>query len=154
MLWERPRLESIGSDLLGGTTEDLYFAYATLTGDGTVTARIDGFYNANGNSVAGVMIRETLDSNSAFALAGRNKGNASIYRHRLGAGQNDGMVFGTGGPDRKWIRLEKQGNTIRSSVSFCEKNKFPHLQSFKVRQGLAQHTNGSHIALTIPIRLL
>ena len=43
--------------------------------------------------------------------------------------------------------------TLGSSL-FSWKTKYPHLQSLKVGQRVARHTNGSHIDLTITIRLL
>ena len=50
--------------------------------------------------------------------------------------------------------MSLHGNTLGSSP-FLWKTKYLHFQCFKSgTEGLARHTNGSHIALIIPIRLL
>jgi len=52
-----------GADIWG-TADQFHFAFKTLTGDGTIIARIDSITNTAVWAKAGVMIRETLDSNS------------------------------------------------------------------------------------------
>src|SRR5262245_46679909 len=53
-------MQSKGGDYSGSATADnFHFAYQTLTGDGTIIARVASV--SNGSSDAGVMMRETLD---------------------------------------------------------------------------------------------
>src|SRR5262249_49763985 len=56
-----------GSDIFG-TSDQFRFAYTTLTGDGTITARVVSQTNTNNAAKAGVMIRDTLAANAAEAL--------------------------------------------------------------------------------------
>jgi hypothetical protein len=51
-----------GSDLMGGTSDSFHFVYQTLSGDGTIVARVASVSSAYAE--VGVMIRETLNSNS------------------------------------------------------------------------------------------
>ena len=44
--------------------------------------------------------------------------------------------------------------TLSAPVSFCKKQISPFAIFLRGTEGLARHTHGSHIALTIPIRLL
>ncbi|MHC4702723.1 MAG: PA14 domain-containing protein [Planctomycetota bacterium] len=47
--------------------DEFHFAYKTLNGAGTITARVESVENTNDWAKAGVMIRETLDAGSKFA---------------------------------------------------------------------------------------
>jgi hypothetical protein len=52
-----------GADIWG-TADQFHFAYKTLTGDGSIIARIDSITNTDSWAKAGVMIRETFDPGS------------------------------------------------------------------------------------------
>ena len=55
---------------------------------------------------------------------------------------------------REWHLLSCcHGNTL-GPILFLWKTKHPHFQPFKAGQCLTPNTHGSHIVLTIPIRLL
>src|SRR5581483_11213364 len=89
MAWQDQDIGSVGlagsSSLASGTytvkgsgfgptnSDQFHFLYQTLEGDGTIIAKVTQLQNtADGFSVtafAGVMIRETLDANSKFAMA-------------------------------------------------------------------------------------
>jgi hypothetical protein len=51
-----------------GYHDEFHFAYKTLTGAGSITARVDSVENTNDWAKAGVMIRETLDAGSVHAM--------------------------------------------------------------------------------------
>jgi len=53
----------------GDYRDEFHFAYKTLTGTGTIIARVDSVQNTNGWAKAGVMIRETLEPGSRHAFA-------------------------------------------------------------------------------------
>lgn len=85
------------------------YSYATLSGNGSITARVDGLDNLGTYTKAGVMIRQSLNSNSAHAFLGLNpSGNVdSIWR--WAPGYNSANV-GTGtGP---WVRISRTGSTF------------------------------------------
>jgi hypothetical protein len=52
----------------GVEADEFHFAYKMLTGAGSITARVDSIQNTNNWAKAGVMIRETLDPESAHAM--------------------------------------------------------------------------------------
>ena len=60
-------LTASGADIWG-TADQFHFAYKTLTGAGSIVARVQSVQNTNGWAKAGVMIRETLDAGSKHAL--------------------------------------------------------------------------------------
>lgn len=61
------RLEAEGHDI-GGKSDQFQFAYAPMTGDGTITARIASAPNS-GWAKLGVMMRESLDPDSSHVSA-------------------------------------------------------------------------------------
>jgi regulation of enolase protein 1 (concanavalin A-like superfamily) len=58
----------IGSgDDIWGTSDEFYYVYKKLDGDGSITAGIPTYGSCNSWSKAGIMIRDTLDEDSAHA---------------------------------------------------------------------------------------
>ncbi|MHC4370692.1 MAG: PA14 domain-containing protein [Planctomycetota bacterium] len=55
-----------GTDIWG-SADEFHFAYKTLTGAGTIVARVDSVDRTHNWAKAGVMIRESLDAGSKFA---------------------------------------------------------------------------------------
>ncbi len=95
-----------GSDIWG-TADEFHFAYKTLTGPGTIVARVDSVQNTHEWAKAGVMIRETLDPGSkhAFAVVSGASGIAS-----QGRTDTDASPFGTteaGISAPHWVKLER-----------------------------------------------
>jgi hypothetical protein len=89
-------------------SDQFRYTYATLTGNGSITARLDGLDNIGTFTKAGVMIRQSLAANSAHAFLGVNPdgGIDSIWRSATGA--NSGNVNNSGfGP---WVRITRTGN--------------------------------------------
>jgi len=70
-LWFRGYSGSVGSfvDVNGVEADEFHFVYKMLTGAGSIIARVDSVENTNGWAKAGVMIRETLNPDSAHAFA-------------------------------------------------------------------------------------
>ncbi len=55
-----------GADIWG-TADQFHFAYKTLSGGGSIVAKVENVKNTNAWAKAGVMIRETLEPGSKFA---------------------------------------------------------------------------------------
>jgi hypothetical protein len=107
-----------GADIWG-TADQFHFAYKTLTGDGSIIARIDSITNTNSWAKAGVMIRETLDpgSPSIDAVISADNRVAMQWRETQGADM--------GSPDSSthtiansftlphWMKLTRSGFVFR-----------------------------------------
>ena len=121
-LWFRGQVASVGSFVEGpvgtvtmtaagsdiwGTADEFHFAYKTLTGPGTIIAKVDSIQNTHASAKAGVMIRETLDPDSkfAFALVSAASGVAIQWRPDSGAGATGVTETGIAAPH--WVRLER-----------------------------------------------
>jgi hypothetical protein len=87
--------------------DEFHYAYKTLSGAGSITARIISVENTNAWAKACVMIRETLDPGSKHAIACITPGNGVASQ---GRDVTDGGSFGdneTGITAPHWVRLER-----------------------------------------------
>jgi len=108
-------ITAAGADI-AGTADEFHFAYKTLTGPGSITARIDSIVNTHDQAKAGVMIRETLDPNSAHAFACITPGNGvgSLGRTAAAGGSFNAYQADITAPH--WVKLDRDvaGNFIVS----------------------------------------
>ncbi len=68
-----------GEDIWG-TQDEFRYVYVPLNGDGEITARVDSLAIADSWTKAGVMIRETLNPSSRFAMTIVTGGNGADFR--------------------------------------------------------------------------
>ncbi|MCC5807862.1 MAG: hypothetical protein JJU00_16165 [Opitutales bacterium] len=103
-------VQGSGADIWA-SADAFHFAYAPLTGDGELVARVEITDNPGGDpwAKAGVMIRETLDANSRNAMThlSSNNGNRFQYRGSTGGGSSS-----VGSGERTWVRLVRSGDVF------------------------------------------
>jgi hypothetical protein len=97
-------------DLTGlgqGYHDEFHFAYKMLSGAGSITARVVSVDNTNDWAKAGVMIRETLDPDSAHAMAvvTPTQGVAFQRRPSTAAASTGDTVTAIAAPH--WVKLER-----------------------------------------------
>ncbi len=91
----------------GDYHDEFHFAYKTLTGAGTIIARVNSVQNSNGWAKAGVMIRETLEGGSRHAFACVTPSNGVASQGRLETGGDSFNANETGIAAPHWVRLER-----------------------------------------------
>jgi hypothetical protein len=128
-LWFRGYAESVGSfvegpagtytitasgadiwDLTGlgqGYHDEFHFAYKTLSGPGSIVAKVQSVDNTNSWAKAGVMIRETLGPDSAHAFACITAGNGVAAQGRYDAGGASFNWNQVGVAAPHWVKLER-----------------------------------------------
>ncbi|MDJ0757038.1 MAG: polymorphic toxin-type HINT domain-containing protein [Ardenticatenaceae bacterium] len=103
-------VEGAGADI-GGTVDAFHFTYQTLSGDGEIIANMASL--AGGGSVpkAGVMIRESLTTNSTHisALVRGNRVRV-LERATPGSATTEPGGHTQGAPE--WLRIVRTGNTF------------------------------------------
>jgi len=93
-----------------GSTDQFHFGYKTLTGPGTIVARIESMTNTHLWAKAGVMIRETLDANSKHAFVFVTPGKGVNFQGRSDTGgETTSYAQQTGITAPYWVRLEWDG---------------------------------------------
>ena len=92
--------------------DDFYFVYQPLNGDGEIIARVSDITGTHINANAGVMIRETLDDGSRYAMVSARASNRVDYLRRRNTDGNSQASSGsiTGTP--AWVRLERVGDVF------------------------------------------
>ena len=106
-----------GADVWG-TADAFHFAYTSLSGDGTIIARIATVQQGiNAWVKAGVMIRETLTAGSAhaFMLGSASKGMA--YQRRPVANDVSTSTPGSLSAAPRWVKLQRNGDLISAYES-------------------------------------
>ncbi|MHC4230238.1 MAG: PA14 domain-containing protein, partial [Planctomycetota bacterium] len=91
----------------GVEADEFHFAYKMLTGSGIIIARVESVDNTNSWAKAGVMIRNTLDPDSAHAFACVTPENGVASQGRPDVG---GVSFNTaqgGITAPHWVKLER-----------------------------------------------
>ncbi|WP_421889827.1 M4 family metallopeptidase [Marinoscillum sp.] len=108
-------------------SDEFYFTFQPIDGDGEIIARVDGLDNTNTEAKAAVMIRESLAANSKFAMTTLVANPLLLgpavrmeYRKTTG-GKAKTTGYEVGGAP-KYIRIVRTGNSISSYVSATNGN--------------------------------
>ncbi|OHB83000.1 MAG: hypothetical protein A2Z38_07955 [Planctomycetes bacterium RBG_19FT_COMBO_48_8] len=90
-----------------GYHDEFHFAYKTLTGAGSIVAKVNSVQNTNGWAKAGVMIRETLDADSAHAMVVVTPAQGVSFQRRNVTGDTsaDDTTAGISAP--YWVKIER-----------------------------------------------
>ncbi|MHC4437615.1 MAG: PA14 domain-containing protein [Planctomycetota bacterium] len=104
----------------GVEADEFHFAYKMLTGAGSIVARVDSIQNTNDWAKAGVMIRETLDPDSAHAYMIVTPTQGVSFQRRPGTAAtstSDNSVTGGSETAPYWVKIERgiSGNFTASS---------------------------------------
>lgn len=93
--------------------DGFYFLHRTLSGDGTITARVAPFTDAEPWAKAGVIVKQGTESGSTYA--------AVLLTGDHGVRMQHDFTEDTAGPsstsDHQWLRLTRDGNTLTGATS-------------------------------------
>ncbi|HEV3003374.1 MAG TPA: hypothetical protein VGX78_02890, partial [Pirellulales bacterium] len=105
-----------GADI-GNTSDQFNFASRSLIGDGTITARVASLTNTDPSARAGVMLRDSTDSGSAFADVVATYGDGVVFQWRStdAAQVNQTVVSGVNAP--VWVQLVRWGSSFSGYYS-------------------------------------
>jgi hypothetical protein len=91
----------------GVEADEFHFAYKTLSGAGSIITKVNSVQNTNGWAKAGVMIRESLNPDSAHAFACITPSNGVAFQYRPSMGGTSGNYNQTGVAAPYWVKLER-----------------------------------------------
>jgi hypothetical protein len=91
----------------GVEADEFHFAYKTLSGPGSIVARVQSIDNTNNWAKAGVMIRETLDPDSSHAMMVITPAEGVSFQRRPQTGSTslDNTTGGITAP--LWVKIER-----------------------------------------------
>jgi fibronectin type 3 domain-containing protein len=107
-----------GAGSLGGTTDGFRYLYQPLSADGSIIARISTLEDTGSSARIGIMIRDTLATNSRMAALSVTGSGAYKWMRRTTTGGNVSNTNSSSGTAPNiWVRLVRVGNTITASKS-------------------------------------
>ena len=105
-----------GADIWG-TSDEFRFAYKELSGDGSITARVESVVNSNGWAKAGVMIRQNVKPTAANAGVFVTPSNGVSFQNRTTAGGDSANTAAAGLTAPYWVKLTRTGNVFTTQYS-------------------------------------
>ncbi len=103
-----------------GTSDQFRYVYQTMSGDGSITARVNSQSGTATTSLAGVMVRETTATGSKFAGAWhRGSGSKNMYatRRTTTGGSTTSTSSTSQTPPNCWVRVTRTGNSFAMARS-------------------------------------
>jgi regulation of enolase protein 1 (concanavalin A-like superfamily) len=93
------------------------FAYQTMSGDGSIVARVASIQNTHSDAKAGVMIRESLAPGSKHTLMNLTPTGDNQFVRRIAT--SGASTYTSGGIHAApyWVRLVRSGSSITASIS-------------------------------------
>ena len=106
-----------GNGFVSSTSDSFHYVYRQINGDVTIVARVASIEKTSNYAKAGVMIRESLNSNSRHASMLITASSNAVLRYRLNTAGSSADI--SSGPLRApyWVKLVRAGNSITASVS-------------------------------------
>jgi len=105
-----------GADIYGNADEFRY-AYKTLTGDGSITIRVDSVQNANVWSKGGIMMRNSLDPNAMHVTTVLAASGTAELESRTEKGGTTATTDVTEFGNPAWFRITRAGNEFTAELS-------------------------------------
>jgi phosphatidylserine/phosphatidylglycerophosphate/cardiolipin synthase-like enzyme/regulation of enolase protein 1 (concanavalin A-like superfamily) len=104
-------VKGAGADIWG-TADGFHFAYAALTGDGAIVARVGSVQGSHHWTKAGVMIRESLSAGSRHGMMLVSTARGLAFQRRVQTGGLSTHTDGGAGTAPVWLRIVRTGDRI------------------------------------------
>jgi len=109
---------STGTDIWNNA-DQFRFVYKSLSGNGSITAKVDSLTRSDPWSKAGVMIRESLDAASKHVSTVVTPDNSCSQQYRTNTGGASASTDWTGAAVRApyWVRVTRTNNSFKTETS-------------------------------------
>ena len=105
-------LKGAGSDIWN-TADGFQFAFTTLTGDGSIVTQVTSMANFVNSGKAGIMMRNSLDPSSAYAIAFLTPQGTVNFEERASSGASSASRASQGTfSTPEWLKLTRSGNAF------------------------------------------
>lgn len=102
-----------GAGVIGGAGDACLLCQQTMSGDGSIIARITTMQNTGSSARAGVVIRDTTATGAKAVFMGISPDGTYRFQYRTKAGGADTTVTGgTGVLPNIWVKLTRSGNSV------------------------------------------
>ena len=100
------------------TSDGFHFAYKTLNGPGSIVAKVESVENTNAWAKGGVMVRDTLEPDSANGALFFSPAEAIGFQRRTTTGEETTKTQQDGIKAPQWVKLEVEASgAVRASYS-------------------------------------
>ncbi|MBN1805279.1 MAG: MBL fold metallo-hydrolase [Sedimentisphaerales bacterium] len=143
-------MRALGTDIWG-TSDEFHFAYKELSGAVAIAAKVQSLEETEPWSKAGVMIRDSLDADSAHVMMAVTAGNGVWFGYRETAGGGSFSVKEEGITAPQWVKLERTtGGLVRAyysadGVTWTRLNTASINMTMPVYVGLALTSNNADV---------
>ena len=105
-------LKGAGSDIWN-TADGFQFAFTTLTGDGSIVTQVTSMANFVNSGKAGIMMRNSLDPSSAYAIAFLTPQGTVNFEERASSGASSASRASQGTfATPEWLKVTRSGNAF------------------------------------------
>jgi hypothetical protein len=108
-------VKGAGADIQN-TADAFNFVSESITGDGSIVAKLASEQNTDPSAKAGVMIRNSLNANASYVSVLVTPGNGISLQWRTQDGQSTGYQT-TAGSAPKWLKVVRSGNSFSGYYS-------------------------------------
>ena len=105
-----------GADIWG-SADAFRYVYKSFSGDGEIIARVASQQNTSSTAKSGVMIRESLNANSANVLVAMTPGTGATFQRRTTTGGSTSSNKLSGKIAPYWVKLTRTGNIFTGYAS-------------------------------------
>jgi hypothetical protein len=112
-------MNGLGADIWG-TSDQFRFAFKSLSGNGSIVARVNSVFNSNTWAKAGVMIRQSVEPGSVHAFMAKTAvdGNGASFQRRLTtAGDSANTDAPTAMLAPYWVKIDRTGDKFTAYTS-------------------------------------
>jgi hypothetical protein len=109
-------VSSTGTDIWNNSDE-FRLAYGQLSGNGSITAKVESLTRSDAWSKAGVMIRESLDAGAKHAMVVITPDNGGSFQYRTATGGTSASTDAAGLQIPYWLRITRTGNAFKAERS-------------------------------------
>jgi glucose/arabinose dehydrogenase len=106
-----------GSGDVFGTADAFHFVYQPWTGDGSIVARILSVQNTDSGAKSGIMIRESLTSQSTNVFLAMTPAVGIQFQYRAATGGVSTTQLTSSGVSPYWLKLVRSGTTFTAFKS-------------------------------------
>jgi len=143
-----------GTDIWN-TEDSFQYAYRSLSGDGSIMARVVSLDWADAWTKGGVMMRESLSPSSRHAMMTATAGKGFSFQRRPSFGADSFHTAGATAPAPSYVRLVRSGDTFigyssadGSNWSEVGREYIPMAPTIYVGLAVTSHANGAIAAAT------
>jgi len=103
-------VEGAGSDIWD-SSDEFQFVHQSLSGDGSLVAKVESQEATDDWAKAGVMIRESLSADAKHAMSVVTPGNGTSFQRRPSTGSSSNHTTpGDGASAPHWVKIERSGD--------------------------------------------